>query len=74
MTENYASNSSHFSISETLQGIIQCGAWGCFNDLDKAHPKELSIVSSQMRDIFSAIQEKSKQINVSNFVINYFQY
>uniref|UniRef100_A0A7E4URM5 Cytoplasmic dynein 2 heavy chain 1 n=1 Tax=Panagrellus redivivus TaxID=6233 RepID=A0A7E4URM5_PANRE len=47
------------SIGRIFVGLIQCGAWGCFDEFNRLDKSVLSAVSTQVQTIQDAIRSKS---------------
>lgn len=43
------------TIGKTLCGLCQCGAWGCFNEFNRIDISVLSVISTQLQTIRSAL-------------------
>jgi dynein heavy chain len=43
------------SMGATLSGVLQVGAWGCFNEFNRINVEVLSVVSSQLKAIHDAL-------------------
>jgi dynein heavy chain len=51
-------------LDRILCGICQCGAWACFDEFDRLDVSVLSIISTQLQTIRSALRHKLKRFNV----------
>jgi dynein heavy chain len=43
------------AIGKILCGLCQCGAWGCFDEFNRINSSALSVISTQMQAIRSAL-------------------
>ncbi|GAB1860436.1 Dynein heavy chain 10, axonemal [Camponotus japonicus] len=49
------------AIGKTLGGLAQCGAWGCFDEFNRIDTSVLSVISTQLQTIRSALQVKAQR-------------
>ncbi|KAI4497255.1 hypothetical protein M0802_007739 [Mischocyttarus mexicanus] len=57
---NCGEGMDYVAIGKTLSGLVQCGAWGCFDEFNRIDVSVLSVISTQLQTIRSALQMKSK--------------
>lgn len=53
------------AIGMTLAGLVQCGAWGCFDEFNRIDISVLSVISTQLQTIRNALLHKVKTFTVS---------
>ncbi|XP_028981786.1 dynein heavy chain 10, axonemal [Diachasma alloeum] len=56
---NCGEGMDYVAIGKTLGGLAQCGAWGCFDEFNRIDISVLSVISTQLQTIRSALQAKS---------------
>lgn len=54
------------AVGMNLAGLVQCGAWGCFDEFNRIEISVLSVISTQLQTIRNALLYK-----VKNFVVSY---
>ncbi|KAK5648316.1 hypothetical protein RI129_003208 [Pyrocoelia pectoralis] len=58
------------AIGTTLAGLSQCGAWGCFDEFNRIDISVLSVISTQLQTIRSALVMKVKRFNFEGVEID----
>lgn len=62
----------YVAIGKTLGGLAQCGAWGCFDEFNRIDVSVLSVISTQLQTIRSALQSKVQTFTVRKLNIFYY--
>ncbi|XP_043285223.1 dynein axonemal heavy chain 10 [Venturia canescens] len=63
---NCGEGMDYVAIGRTLGGLAQCGAWGCFDEFNRIDISVLSVISTQLQTIRSALQMKAKRFVFEN--------
>lgn len=58
------------AVGTILAGLSQCGAWGCFDEFNRINISVLSVISTQLQTIRSALLMRMTRFNVRNVYIN----
>ena len=58
------------AVGKIFSGLAQCGAWGCFDEFNRIDASVLSVVSSQVQTIRSALMNKLKRFQFQGVEIN----
>ena len=52
------------ALGKILCGLCQCGAWGCFDEFNRLEASVLSVLSTQLQTVRSAVLHRLKRFNV----------
>ena len=58
------------AMGSIFSGLVQTGAWGCFDEFNRIEPEVLSVVSSQVKTIQEALKNQLKTFNFEGNEIN----
>ena len=70
MVTNCGEGMDFKAVGKIFCGLCQCGAWGCFDEFNRIDISVLSVISTQLQTIRSALLMKLQRFNVS-FVLNF---
>ena len=51
------------AMGKIFSGLVQIGAWGCFDEFNRINPSVLSVVSAQVKSIQNALLQNLKRFN-----------
>ncbi|XP_058809033.1 dynein axonemal heavy chain 10 [Phymastichus coffea] len=63
---NCGEGMDYVAIGKTLGGLAQCGAWGCFDEFNRIDVSVLSVISTQLQAIKSALQNGASRFTFEN--------
>ncbi|KAK0163654.1 hypothetical protein PV327_007315 [Microctonus hyperodae] len=63
---NCSESMDYISMANTLGGLVQCGVWGCFDEFNRIDVSVLSVISTQLHKIRSALQIQSQRFMFEN--------
>ena len=66
MVTNCGEGMDHKAFGKILNGLCQCGAWGCFDEFNRIDISVLSVISTQLQTIRNAKLLKLKKFNFEN--------
>ncbi|CAL7939586.1 unnamed protein product [Xylocopa violacea] len=58
---NCGEGMDYVAIGKTLSGLAQCGAWGCFDEFNRIDISVLSVISTQLQTIRSALMANASR-------------
>lgn len=68
MVTNCGESMDYIVIGKILGGLAQCGAWGCFDEFNRIDISVLSVISTQLQTIRTALQMKVDRFTVRIFI------
>lgn len=71
MVTNCGEGMDYLAFGKILNGLCQCGAWGCFDEFNRIDISVLSVISTQLQTIRSALLLRVKKFIVSSH-LNYY--
>ncbi|KAK6624941.1 hypothetical protein RUM44_011805 [Polyplax serrata] len=63
MVTNCGEGMDYKAFGKILNGLCQCGAWGCFDEFNRIDISVLSVISTQLQTIRNALLLKLKRFN-----------
>lgn len=64
---NCGEGMDYVAIGNTLSGLAQCGVWGCFDEFNRIDISVLSVISTQLQTIRSALMAKASRFMVRKY-------
>lgn len=65
MVTNCGEGMDYRAVGTILAGLVQCGAWGCFDEFNRIDISVLSVISTQLQTIRNGLIRKLKRFVVS---------
>lgn len=66
MVTNCGEGMDYKAFGKILNGLCQCGAWGCFDEFNRIDISVLSVISTQLQTIRNALLLRLKRFNFEN--------
>lgn len=67
MVTNCSEGMDFEAVSKLFCGLCQCGAWGCFDKFNSIDISVLSVISTQLQTIYSALLLKLARFDVRTY-------
>lgn len=67
MVTNCGEGMDYQAFGMILDGLCQCGAWGCFDEFNRIDISVLSVISTQLGTIRNALLDKNKIFMVNKY-------
>ncbi|TPP59989.1 Dynein heavy chain 10 axonemal [Fasciola gigantica] len=61
MVTNCGEGMDYKAVGKILSGLCQCGAWGCFDEFNRIEASVLSVISTQLKVIQTALINQAKR-------------
>ncbi|VDL94305.1 unnamed protein product [Schistocephalus solidus] len=59
LVTNCGESMDYRAVGKILSGLCQCGAWGCFDEFNRIEVSVLSVISTQLKIIQTALMQKA---------------
>ncbi|VDP76010.1 unnamed protein product [Echinostoma caproni] len=70
MVTNCGEGMDYKAVGKILSGLCQCGAWGCFDEFNRIEASVLSVISTQLKVIQTALINQVKRFLFEGIEIN----